>query len=628
MDRERIDKWCEWGIFGLVLAILIFGPSALGGVLTWHFLLIQALTATAGILWVVRIWIARKPVLLCPPICYAMAAFVAYAIFRYSQTEDEYMARLELIKIVDYALLFMVALNNLHRQELTNGVAFTLIFLGMTISAYAIYQFVTHSDLVEGRVSVYGGRAGGTFYDPNNLAEFLELLIPLGLAYVLVGRISHGTKIMIGYASLVMLGGVVVSVSRGGMIATAATVSALCLILLFQRHFRIQALILLLSLAGVAVVVAPRMEAARQRFEQLDSVSHISGDLRIAIWRGALAMWREHFWLGVGPGEFDNRYPRYRSPDVQGHPDYAHDDYLNTLAEYGVAGSAIIATVLILLYAGVIKSWKFVRIPRDEFARRMSNRFAFLLGSALGVLGVLIHSGVEFPWHVPGVAVVAVTSMALLAGHLRFATERYWLNVSGVARYLVTVVLAVAVGYLSWTGVRGAREYRCLMRASRDPIFSPARITDLTQAWKIDPANAGTTYAIAECYRVQSWNGGDPSVALAKEAMEWFRRGMKLNPYEAYNWLEYGMCVDWIGTDQTTEDSTPYFQRAVDLDPLGQVTSAYMGWHQVQTGDYAAAQTWFQRSIWLQPSDNEFAQEYLGIVQRRMLDYAKGTLTQ
>jgi len=31
MNRERIDRGCEKGILGLVLAILVFGPLALGG---------------------------------------------------------------------------------------------------------------------------------------------------------------------------------------------------------------------------------------------------------------------------------------------------------------------------------------------------------------------------------------------------------------------------------------------------------------------------------------------------------------------------------------------------------------------------------------------------------------------
>ena len=40
-----MDNWCERGILGLVLAILVFGPLATGAVRTPDFLVIQALTS-------------------------------------------------------------------------------------------------------------------------------------------------------------------------------------------------------------------------------------------------------------------------------------------------------------------------------------------------------------------------------------------------------------------------------------------------------------------------------------------------------------------------------------------------------------------------------------------------------
>jgi O-antigen ligase len=463
MDREQIDKWCERGILGLVLAILVFGPVALGGVLTWHFLVLQALTAGTVALWAVRLWFARKPTLLWPPICWAVVAFVAYALVRYLQTDNEYLARLELIRIVAYALLFVVVLNNLHAQELTHIVALALVFTGTLIAAYAIYQFATGSDMVLGRVSGYRGRAGGTFYNPNNLAELLELLVPLGLCYVLVGRLSHVAKIVVGYASLVMLAGVGVTVSRGGIVAMGVTLLMLCVVLLCQRNYRIQGIVLLAVVIGMGVAVAPKIESVKLRFEELTPAEHRAGDMRMSIWRAAARMWMDHLWLGVGPGQFDNRFPEYRSYDVQPHPEWAHNDYLNTLADYGLVGTVMVAAAWVFLYWGAAKAWKHVRAAPDDFARKKSSRFAFMLGSALGLTGILIHSAVEFPLHTPGVAVVAITLMALLSSQCRFATERFWVNVGGPKRWAATFLMIAGIGYLGWTGW-GAGGSFCIWR--------------------------------------------------------------------------------------------------------------------------------------------------------------------
>ena len=89
MDRERLDKWCEWGIIGLVLAILVYGPLAIGAVRPLDFLVIQALTVLALALWLFRIWLVPSHRLFWPPICWAVVAFVVFAGVRYWQSDIE-----------------------------------------------------------------------------------------------------------------------------------------------------------------------------------------------------------------------------------------------------------------------------------------------------------------------------------------------------------------------------------------------------------------------------------------------------------------------------------------------------------------------------------------------------------
>ena len=80
------------------------------------------------------------------------------------------------------------------------------------------------------------------------------------------------------------------------------------------------------------------------------------------------------------------------------------------------------------------------------------------------------------------------------------------------------------------------------------PSFSPERAAALEKAFAADPQNFQTAYDIGECYRTQSFDGGQNYESLAQTAMGWFSRGMKLNPYDSYNYLSYGMCLDWLET--------------------------------------------------------------------------------
>ncbi|HTA94637.1 MAG TPA: hypothetical protein VK769_00790, partial [Verrucomicrobiae bacterium] len=231
MNREALDKFFERGILALVLAILVFAPLAMGAVDAWAFLVVQGLTIGVMVLWTARIWFSPKPQLLWPPLCWVVLAFTIYAVARYLTADIEYVARQEMIQVLVCAFLFFAIVNNLYRQEFSQVISFTLIFLAMLIAAYAIFQFVTHSHQVWNLISPYDGRASGTFISPNNLAGFLEMILPLAIAYVLAGRIKPVTRIFIAYAALVVAAGVAVTFSRGGWAAAAIGLLAVIAIL-------------------------------------------------------------------------------------------------------------------------------------------------------------------------------------------------------------------------------------------------------------------------------------------------------------------------------------------------------------------------------------------------------------
>src|SRR6185295_6823834 len=125
MNREVLDRWCERGILGLVLAILVFGPLATGAVRTLEFLIIQGLTLGVMLLWGLRLWLNPRPQFLWPPICWAIIVFLLYAVARYFTSDVEYVARLEIIRLIVYTSLFFAILNNLHRQESIQIIVFS-----------------------------------------------------------------------------------------------------------------------------------------------------------------------------------------------------------------------------------------------------------------------------------------------------------------------------------------------------------------------------------------------------------------------------------------------------------------------------------------------------------------------
>jgi uncharacterized integral membrane protein len=308
-----------------------------------------------------------------------------------------------------------------------------------------------------------------------------------------------------------------------------------------------------------------------------------------------------------------------RPQEIQLRPDRAHNDYLNTLTDWGVIGFGLVSLAAVLLLIGLCKSWRHVGGAAPDLGSRRSNRFAFVLGGSFGLLALAIHSVVDFNMQIPANAILAVTLMALLASHLRFATERYWFNAPRVVTLLVSVVLGALIAALTYTGQRRGREYAALERAAREAQYSNAEIKALKEAFAAEPQNFETANRIGWCYRIQSWEGADDYAVLAEQAITWFARATALNPYDADSYLWHGLCLDWLGRH---EEARPLVMRAEELDPNGYFTVAHVGWHYVQSGEYAAARACFERSLRLQWKNNPIARNYLEICDRRLEDIA------
>jgi len=278
-----------------------------------------------------------------------------------------------------------------------------------------------------------------------------------------------------------------------------------------------------------------------------------------------------------------------------------------------------------LLGLGFFKTWRCVRgKPRDIGEERNSNKFAFVLGASLGLTAILAHSVVDFNMHIPANAILAIALMALLSSYLRFATERYWVSVNKWGIAFACAVLLAGLGYLGQQGWHRAVEYAWLQRAAGAPNYSSAQADCLKHAFAAEPMNPEIAYAIGEAYRIQSSEGGDNYRKLAEQAMEWFGRSMKLNPWDGYGDLRYGWCLDWLGR---TSESPPCFDRAALLDPNGYFMAANIGLHYVQSGNLAAARSWFERSLQLEGQGNSIARNYLQIVKGRLQEVATNEIS-
>ena len=123
---------------------------------------------------------------------------------------------------------------------------------------------------------------------------------------------------------------------------------------------------------------------------------------------------------------------------------------------------------------------------------------------------------------------------------------------------------------------------------------------------------------LGEALRIQSFVGLPGYEALAEKALVWFRKAMKLNPYDARAHIGYAMCLDWLGR---ADEAGRYFEEARRLDGNQFTVAARVGWHYFQIEDYATARQWFEKSLQLaNPTINSNASIYLRLTDKKLAE--------
>ncbi len=130
---------------------------------------------------------------------------------------------------------------------------------------------------------------------------------------------------------------------------------------------------------------------------------------RFKIWQGAIGMIKERPLTGVGIGDFDHGFYRYRPLGFNARAVYAHNDYLHMAAEMGV-------------FAPLIMVWLFITVIREGFRKRERSPYAF--GCAIGVLSLSLHGIVDFNFHIPANMLLFTVWAAFIMSEGRQDAER------------------------------------------------------------------------------------------------------------------------------------------------------------------------------------------------------------
>ena len=232
------------------------------------------------------------------------------------------------------------------------------------------------------------GRATGTVGDANELAAALLVGLAIAVSFAVNRHFSALLRALAGIAAALCLTGILVSLSRGGLIGVAAAL--VIAVVVAGRWWR--RVLVLCGILAVSAVGYYAFFASLPAQERVLNVGGGNGTGRLELWTVALRMIAAHPFNGVGTGQFPIDSVHYllrpglfeTGAFILSTPKVTHNTYLNVVAELGIVGGALFVVILVFCLGCMLLAVKRVREAGDE-------RLEILLrGLVVGTGGYLV----------------------------------------------------------------------------------------------------------------------------------------------------------------------------------------------------------------------------------------------
>ncbi|MCF6291040.1 MAG: O-antigen ligase family protein [Desulfobacterales bacterium] len=537
--------------FILILAVLVLSPLPFGSVHTYAYTLLFVLILAASLLLLAhnllegrgsRPFSIKLPDTPFSPLFLLMLIFLIIQIvplpgFLIGLLNPEAIAlnpdvsslapyvhpvRLSLVRWIVYGFFFYALLQTLNSRKRIELTLIIILLSAAINSLYGIYGFYLGANRVWW-VTKLGQTVSGTFLNRNHFGAFMALAILLGVTYLFaIGRQRDsgghltwrqqlirsltneqlfGKRIFIASCVLAAGLGLILSASRGAILALAVSLPAF-LVPYFQNKKQ-RRRILLIGLALAAVIAGASQLIGKddtwKRFGETDAPMAS----RVRYTSQSIKLFADYPLTGVGFGNFQYAFPRYQSPeDTRQFIEHAHNDWVQLLAEGGLAGFSLFLAGAIFYIRALLRQW---RVQRDPFARTMGTL------SLTAIIYMAVHSLFDFNLHVPAnvLLFIAMQAIGLAAMRIRERRSRtrypYWLLPLKGRGGIVSGLLLVLILWAGGTAIRHfAAETYCNSvlntTLKRDPA-PPSK--DIQEAIAWDGGNSAYWFKLAGSFQEQ-----------------------------------------------------------------------------------------------------------------------------
>ena len=304
------------------------------------------------------------------------------------------------------ALLILLAalLTYIDSAKRLRKIVIIITIFGFVFAFFGILQNVLSPQKIYGIYEVPYAKPFGSFVNRHNFAAYMEMTLCLPLGLMFAGAVEKDRRLLTITAIALMGIALILSGSRGGLIAFLAAVFFLIMLTTKTKNTKQIALKIGLAVILLATIVVGSAliggETSLMRIGEADS----SPTTRTHIWSVTLSIIKNNLPFGAGFGAFGVAYTPYDSLNGLERVEQAHNDYLEVAATAGIVG----------LLIGGFFLWQLFRTGLKNAHTSNTFRRGVCVGALAGCFAILVHSLFDFVLHTTAIAMLFVTLISLV----------------------------------------------------------------------------------------------------------------------------------------------------------------------------------------------------------------------
>lgn len=423
MTSEIKFTWANKLAFFLLIALPIFSTIVYGAVHQPIIALVYVFTAVILLLWsydafASGVFRVNKSLIQIP--LYALFVYGMIQIIPFGSREvagladiprtlsiEPFWTKLTSFHILALSLIFSMFLVFFDSAKKIRKVVLVFTIFGFIYSFFAILQSFLSPLKIYGIYEAAFAAPFGSFVNRHNFAAFMEMSMGLPLGLLFVGALQKDKRLLYFTAIGLMGVALLLSGSRGGLVAFLCELFFLAIIASNKGNKRQYVLRIVFAVALVAVMIGGSVfvggDTSLTRFSESARSDNLTAN-RTHIWSVTIEAIKDYPVFGAGIGAFVPAYAKNDTFNGAERVEQAHNDYLQIWADAGLVGVLIGGVFLFLLIKTGRKSLGSLNLYRRGVAA----------GALAGVFGVLVHSLFDFVLHTTAISLMFLMLVALV----------------------------------------------------------------------------------------------------------------------------------------------------------------------------------------------------------------------